>query len=205
MKQEHEGSAFWNFFLNIGVQASDDEPQIRLYRKVNGLNAFFTLVAFSAIFIFIFFVKNSLVQALVQTGATAFYLVNLLLSSRRKLKAARFLTLAVFETQVLLILLLTNVGLSNVLALIILFPLLAALVEKSVVRHTIVSLCQLAVIMVLHYLFPGAEQAILNIANLDSASSEIIRIFAFAYTPVMAAVIIALITKEGNSAIRGRN
>ncbi len=182
--------------LNIGTKATDDIQETRLIRQTNGLSLFWSLVAISTGFIVFFLVPRALIVAIIQFFATFLYFFNVVLTGMKKVKVARLFVIHFFEWHIFFCLVLINGYNSEGLYLIILYPLLAGLVELSIFRHAFISLLQFGILVVINKLLPQVNQFILSISSLNAQENDIIRIMALAYIPVMAAVIINIIFKE---------
>ncbi|HBD96491.1 MAG: hypothetical protein A2015_15755 [Spirochaetes bacterium GWF1_31_7] len=187
--------------LNSGVKEENDINEIRLIRQVNGLNIFFTLVAFSVLVIsIILYVKYKsmgvLLMAIVQSIATVFYFNNVIMTAKGHINITRVITIHIFEWQLFLDGVLIDVWGNPALPIIILFPLLAALVEVSIFRHLLVGLIQVGILILLHTVFSDVEIYIKALTNMNSSVLFMLEIVSISYIPMMAAVIISIIFKE---------
>ncbi len=186
--------------VNLGIISSDDIHATQLKRQVNGLNLFYFFVAMSAFFVFRIFIPNSIVLQIVQVFGTLLYFSYLVLNSFGKIKITRFLTIYTFEIQLFLIALFSNGFKSPVIYIFVLFPVLAGLVEESILKHMVIALTASVFLMMLHYFLPGMENIIMNISKFDNLRSEVLVIMAIVYIPIMATVIIQIIIKENQRA-----
>ncbi len=193
------GLARLDSLLNFGSRNTDDIYTTRQIRQVNGLNLFYTCIALSVgliCFIFLSGARGTLVLGFIQIAATFLYLSNYFLCGFKKLGAARKLTLFIFEWHLFLVVFLTNASKSPIIMVIILFPLLAALVEESIFLHLFVGLFQLSLCMGLHFIFPSLENKILEFSNIPESISFFLQIMGYAYFPVMGSVIMKIIFSE---------
>ncbi len=185
--------------ISFGSQQNDGVNRIRLIRQVNGLNLFYVIVALSVGIIclgFFYRTRGMFVLGIVQMAATALYFMNYLLSGFKKLDIARKLTLNVFEWHLFLVVLLTNASESPVISVIILYPLLAALVEESILFNLFIGLLQLFILLIIRFLFPGVENTILAFSNINRGVSYSLLIMGLVYFPVMGSVIMKIIFME---------
>lgn len=182
--------------LNFGVKEGFDANTIRLCRQVNGLNLFYVMVAASIAILMHLFIKNSNVLVMVQIVATMLYAGNLVLTKTGLIRIARLTTILTFESQMFLIVLMTNTLQSSVVFLFVLYPLLAVLVETSVIKHVVVALAQIGALFIFHYGFPNYEALLYARLSLESGPAEVIRLLAVFYLPPMAGTIIGIIFNE---------
>ncbi len=182
--------------ISSGSRPDFDVHKIRLIRQVNGLSLFFTLVAATVSFIFLVIMKPSAVLTGIQIFAMFLYLLCFILNRSGKLVYASNLVIYAFEIHIFGIMLLTNAWNSPALGLIVLYPLLAALVEVSIFRHLGVGLLQGFALMVIHYAFPAAEWNLQMISSINADGEAVLHGMGVFYPPVMAAVIIAIIFNE---------
>jgi serine phosphatase RsbU (regulator of sigma subunit) len=182
--------------INSGARADDHIQKIRLIRQVNGLNWFFLFVAVSVgVFLFIL-VPSSMFVVYVQIPASIIYALNIVLNSKGRLKTASVLTIHTFEWQLFLIMIFTNAWSSPAIFSVALYPLLAALLEKSIAYHTVIGLVQVGLIMGLRHFFPGLEALFMQYSSFKPGGIEILQIMELVYLPVMGAVIINIIFRE---------
>jgi serine phosphatase RsbU (regulator of sigma subunit) len=182
--------------LNLGASPGDEIQHTRLIRQMNGLNAFFLLFASSGGLLLRLFIPGSVILQVIQTVAAVAYLSNLVLNANKIFNLTRYLTLIVFELQLFSIILFTNTWASPVIFLTLLFPLLAALVETSIIFHLGVALAQIGFFFVLRFFIQGTDDAIKRIAGIDANASGVIQALAIFYVPMMATVIIQIIFNE---------
>jgi serine phosphatase RsbU (regulator of sigma subunit) len=182
--------------LNIGAQKIDDVQGIRLTRQTNGLSLFYFFVAISIGVVVNLLIPRVFFVSIMQYVAACFYLFAFLLVARGKLKLARSYIIIVFEWHIFIGMLLLNAYRSEVLFLVILYPLMAALVEVSIFRHVFISILQFCILIALNKFFPNIEQLILSFSSITAQESEVIRILDLVYIPMMTAVIINIIFKE---------
>lgn len=185
--------------LNFGVRPEDDVNKVRLIRQINGLNIFYTFVALSVGLICLIFLSNvrgTLVLGIVQLFATCFYFSNIIITGKRGLKLAGYLTIFTFELHLFSVAMLTNAWSSPVMLVVVLYPLLAALVEVSIILHLVIGLIQVAIYSAIHYLFPDLEEAILRFSNINELVEGILWVMGLVYFPVMGAVIMKIIFRE---------
>lgn len=187
--------------LNSGVKKESDINEVRLTRQVNGLNLFYTFVAFSIFVLSLalyltYHTVGMFYMAIVQAIATLFYFSNIILTSKGHLNKARVFTIHVFEWHLFLCGVLLDVWGNPALPIIILFPLLAALVEVSIFRHLFVGLLQVAILVSLHTVFSDVETAIRKMINMQPNVMFFMEIISICYIPSMAAVIINIIYRE---------
>lgn len=183
-------------FLSLGTRAQDDIQTVRLTRQVNGLNIFYTLVASAAAVMIGLFIPHPEFLMVVQICATVIYVACLILTARGYLQFVRGITIHIFELQMFFAILLTNAWASGVLFVVIVYPVLAALVEVSRLRHLIISLVQIATIFILHFGFPDLETRIRSFYSLEPAASDVITTMSLLMIPFIATVIIEIIFRE---------
>jgi serine phosphatase RsbU (regulator of sigma subunit) len=181
--------------LSNGAKNEDDIQKTRLIRQVNGLNIFYTAVAGSVSVIFIL-INTSIELALLQVVATFLYINNIILVSNGKLKAAQNLTIFIFELHLFGVMLLTNAWHSPAVTIVILYPLLAALVEVPIMQHLAVSIMQAGALYFMHLSMPGVESYLVARSGINALANQVLQIMAVTYTPAMAAVIMAIIFNE---------
>ena len=182
--------------LNVGSSPGDDIQKIRLVRQVNGLNIFYIFVASSVgIFILIAAPGSSLLGA-VQFTAFFLYALCFILTLLGRFRVSRVLILHVFEWHMFLGNLLMNAWGSPAMIALVLYPLLAVLVETSIFAHLMVSLVQVAIIAAIHFLLPGVERSILAVSSLGETAVSALKVLSLGLIPFMAAVIIAIIYRE---------
>lgn len=185
--------------LNLGIKKEDDIDVVRLTRQINGLNLFYAVIAFSVgviSFTIIAGPASSLFMGLVQALATCMYLLNIMLTARGKLKLTRHLTIIFFEWHLFLIAILLNGWQGPIVPVIILYPLLAALVEVSIFRHLFIGLLQGFILLVLYAVFPEAQQALVKFSNINPTVNLTLFVMGMVYFPVMGAFIIKIIVSE---------
>lgn len=190
---------FLDGLLNLGVSAGDDVNKVRLIRQVNGLNVFYTVVALSVGIICLIFLadtRGTFVLGIVQLAATCLYFANIIITAKKRLKVARYLTIYTFEWHLFIVAMLTNFWESPVLLVIVLYPLLAALVEVSIMRHLGVGMLQLGIYIFIHFHFKGVENVILQFSNINDFVADVLRVMGLTYFPVMGAVIMKIIFRE---------
>jgi len=188
-----------NKILDLGVKPGFDIQTRRLYRQVNGLNLFYTFVALSVgiiSFTVLEHARGTFYLGIVQIAATILYFSNLILTRYDKINLVRKMTITIFEWHLFLVAILTNAWASPVLLVIVLYPLLAALVEESIMLHFGVGLLQMGLCIGFNYLFPVPMADLLHFNNINAAANEILKIMGFFYFPFMAAVIIQIIFRE---------
>lgn len=185
--------------LNSGVKDGEDIQTIRLTRQVNGLNLFFIFVATSVTIIFSL-MQSSMELKIIQAVATLLYGTSLYLNSKGMLKVASNLTIYVFEVHIFGVMLLTNGWHSAAITLIILYPLLAALVEVSIKTHFFIGIAEAAVLFIINKAFPGLDARLIELSNIGPQAKLSLEIMAVTYTPGMAAVIIGIIFRENMKA-----
>lgn len=181
--------------LDLGSNPDDDVNRVRLSRQINGLNLFFVFVAGSISIIFALFMSDLKVLIGVQITAFFLYGFNILLNSRRWQRLASELTILVFEVHLFMVILYTGGLHSPAMTIIVLYPLLAALVEGSIVLHLGIGIAQFGVFYFFHKLLPGVE-SIRTFGQNASSAMDILVIMQNTYIPTMAAVIIGIIFKE---------
>jgi len=156
MNQRKKGFPVLNDILSSGVKQGDDIQRIRLIRQVNGLNLFFIFVAASVTLIFTI-ITSSPELKIIQGIATVLYATSLYINSKGKLKTASNMTMYVFEVHIFGVMLLTNGWHSAAITLIILYPLMAALLEVSIRKHLLIGLGQAAVLFIIHRYMPELD------------------------------------------------
>lgn len=189
----------FDVFFNLGIQKSDDVNRNRLIRQINGLNLFYTAVALSVGILAFTLLRDSfggLLLAWVQVFATLMYAGNLFLNRNRFRDFVRHFTIFAFEIHLFLCALITGFYLSPVMLVIVLFPLLAALVEVSLYVHLGVGFVQLGLLVVFHYFFPEVEASLNQILGTSEKYFDILRVMGLAYFPVMGAGIMRIIFNE---------
>lgn len=191
----------FDVLLTIGLTKESDIHKTRLTRQVNGLNSFFTVVAFSVMVLSIFLYNayhstGILFMAILQAIATIFYASNLIFTKRGHLTRTRVVTIHVFEWHLFLCGMLLGGWRNPVIPVVTLFPLLAVLVEVSIRRHLFIALFQVSLLILLHTVFYTDEIYLKNFLNIQENVSFFLDIMGYVYFPVMAAVIINIIYKE---------
>jgi signal transduction histidine kinase len=192
--------------LNYGSENELDINTIRLIRQMNGLSLFFTMVALSVGLICLLFLANArgtLVLGLVQIPAAFLYFATFVLTGFKKLAISRKLILYTFEWHLFLVTMLTYSKMSPILAVIVIYPLLAALVEESIFLHLSMGMLQLTIIAVLHFVFPNVEASVLQFANIPDNITYFLFLMGLVYFPFMASVIMKIIFME-NLRARGK-
>lgn len=182
--------------LNLGTRGNDDIQKIRLIRQVNGLSAFFILVAFTAGLLVFLFMPGGEKQAVVQLTATVLYVICLWTNARGSLRIASHMVVIIFEWHLFFMIVLMNMWNSSALFVIVLYPLLAALTEVSISRHLMVSLLQGSILLFIHIFLPGLEKNIYQFSGLNEQGSFVLQIMSVYYIPVITAVIIGIIFAE---------
>jgi serine phosphatase RsbU (regulator of sigma subunit) len=182
--------------LDLGTVPEDDIQRIRLVRQVNGLNIFYIVIAFVVGVFVLAVAPTSRPLYLVQFGAFALYLVSFLLTVTGHFAISRAAILHIFEWHLFFGNILMNVWGSPALIIVVLYPLLAALAEASIFGHFAVSLLQVLLVAVLHFVFPGAERSILAFSSLSPTAVNAIQVMSLGMIPFMAAVIISIIFRE---------
>lgn len=194
---------FFERILNLGTKRNDDVNRIRLIRQINGLNLFFSFIAFSVGLVSFLLLRQSTggrYLTIVQIFATLLYLSNLLFNVHGFKNYVRHFTIYAFEIHLFLCALITGFFYSPVMLVIVLFPLLAALVEVSIFQHLFVGFIQLILVVLFHFFFQPLETQLNKLLLGTGNFTEILRIMGLAYFPVMAAGIIKIIFNENLSA-----
>lgn len=194
---------FFNKLLDLGSKPADDVNRVRLIRQINGLNVFYTCIAFSVGVISFLFLKGSLgglMLGYVQVFATFMYAGNLLINIKRFKNFVRHLTILAFEIHLFLCALITGFYDSPVMLVIVLYPLLAALVEVSIFQHLFIGFLQLGLVMGFHFIFPEKERELNSILGSAESYKEILRVMGLAYFPLMGAGIMKIIFTENLNA-----
>lgn len=182
--------------LSFGTTENSTILDIQLIHQVNGLNIFYTFVAsFAGVLIWLF-IPNPLFLILVQFFATIIYLGGIILTGKGYVNVVRRITIYVFELQMFFAIMLTNAWTSGALCVVVVYPLLAALVEVSRFRHLLVSFIQILFTFTVHFFFPGLESRIMNFSSLLPGPSSVVSTMALVTFPLMSAVIIELIFRE---------
>jgi len=192
-------SKFLNLILNLGTTENDDVNLVRLYRQVNGLSVFYIFVAFSVGFICFVFLRNTkgtFYLGIIQIIATFMYLTILLMTARRKINFSRQMVINTFEWHLFFIGLLLNGWGGPILPVVILYPLLAALVEVSIIKHLFIGLLQISIFLIIKFIFPNIQNFLISFSGINEGVSNILSIMSYSYFPVMAAIIIRIIFKE---------
>lgn len=187
---------FFDKFLNNGSQPNDDIHKIRLIRQVNGLNLFFTFLALGLIVPLYLFIPNCEVLIGLQIFFAGVYFLNLIFNHKGHLIAACRITIYAFELQLFSAMFMTNAWESSVLFVVIVYPLLASLVERSIMQHMIISLSQVMVFTILHYFFPDLNEWINSKFFMNEQGILVMHIISLFTIPVIAATIINIIFKE---------
>lgn len=181
--------------LNLGGDTAEDIQKIRLIRQVNGLCAFFILVALS-VGISLTFVPGSGMVATLQFVALGLYFFCLMQNARGNLKLANRMVVEIFEWHLFLAMVLTDMWHSSAVFIIVLYPLFAALVEMSIRRHLLVSLFQASLLLSFHLFLPELEIWISRISNFGPQASFVLMASSIYFIPVIGAVIICIISTE---------
>ena len=182
--------------LGLGSKEGDDIQVIQLTRQVNGLNAFFTLVASAGAVLVRFSIPNPAFLVGVQICAALVYMACIVLTAKGLLNVARDVSIYAFEFQMFSIILLTNAWTSGVLFVVIVYPLLAALVEVSRFRHLAISLSQVIVLFILHFAFPDLENEIKRFYSLDATATTVMTSISLFLIPFISAVVIDMFFRE---------
>jgi serine phosphatase RsbU (regulator of sigma subunit) len=182
--------------LNLGTAKNDDIQKVRLIRQVNGLCAFFMLVAFSTGLLVFLFMPGGEKQAIVQLIAMLLYTTCLVLNAHGRLKLASRMVVIIFEWHLFFMIFLMNMWNSSALFVIVLYPLLAALVEVSIRNHLFISFFQGSLLLFIHIFLPSFEAQVAKFSSLNDQASFVLTIMSVYYIPAMAAVIIGIIFAE---------
>ena len=191
--------SFMDSFLNIGALQDDDANHIRLIRQLNGLNMFYAVICISIVFLcFFLFIRSAstFYMIIIQIIAAILYLVNIILVKSKKIALARSLTINIFEWHIFTAIVLSNSYMSPLLMMVIIYPLLAALVEGSIIKHLLIGILQVAILYFIKFFFPNIDHIISSMSVFTPQTAGIARVLSFIYIPVMAAVIIFLIYRE---------
>jgi serine phosphatase RsbU (regulator of sigma subunit) len=184
-----------NRALSIGARPDDGIQRVRLIRQINGLSIFYVLVASSAAVIFVA-ISGPLILIIVQVVATVWYASALVVNRAGRNGLAAHFTIVGFEVHLFIVMLYTNGWHSAALPIIILYPLLATLVEVTIIGHLAISLAQGATLFCLHTFLPASESYFAAVSNLTPLANDVLSIMGATYIPVMAAAIIGIIFKE---------
>ncbi|MGL1893214.1 MAG: SpoIIE family protein phosphatase [Spirochaetaceae bacterium] len=194
---------FLDNIINLGIEKSDEVNTVRYKRQINGLNLFYTAIALSVGLISFILLNKSrvgLFLGYVQILATLMYAGNLYNNRIKFKKYVNHLTILAFELHLFLCALLTGLFDSPVAIVIVLFPLLAALVEVSIFLHLFIGLFQFMLLIMFHFIFPELENSINTYLGITESSTVILRIMGLGYFPIMSAGIINIIFAENLSA-----
>jgi len=182
--------------LGVGSREGDDILKVQLTRQVNGLNIFYALLALLAALLLWRSGAGSSLLVGIQVLSALIYVANIIITWRGGLSTIRVVTVYVFEIQMFLDMALTNSWNSKVIFVAILYPLLAALVEVSRLRHLFIGLAQVLAFTVVHYALPSLEARLLSLSSLEAGAADFVALMGLVFFPIMATVIIELIFRE---------
>jgi hypothetical protein len=191
--------SFLESLLNIGVRKEFDTETVRQYRQVNALNVFYTFVAFTAGFL-LYYLQPSVFYSVASLIFTLTYLLGFVLTKNNKLQAAKYLVIYAFEIQVFIITMTMITGFesgvrySYTLPLLILYPLLASLVEVSIPLHACVAVVQ----VVLFFTLASESRQLFGwvLPSIVFKNDLIVIMNSILYPIIEAATIISIIRQE---------
>lgn len=185
--------------LNIGVRPDHDLNLVRLLRQTNGLSLLFTAVAFTGVILTVIFQMPPFIIQL-QIVAVFLYPFGLYMTHSGRLNLARSFAVYAFELHMFVagfaVLNESVYGFyySFSLVSVVLFPLIAALVETSIVLHTGVAVIQVAAFFAGARVFPDFYRTCETKAAISDPT--VIAFFSALYVPIMAAVITWILVRE---------
>jgi signal transduction histidine kinase len=183
--------------INYGLKETWSFDKKRTFRQVNEFNYLFTLIAFTLLPVAVFNHNYSvfIIQFLSALGyAGGFYLVG-----REKLKEARFFAICLFEINIFIhsafTVYPTEYGFlpwySPVFIVYMIFPMIAALFDKSVFRHLLIAF---SMIIVIQIIAPYSSKH--NFNALYKVNVGFIITYTTIYVALIGAVIVYLISSE---------
>lgn len=194
---------FLERILNLGVRQDHDEKTVQLIRQVNGLNLFYSFVAISGVLWFIFS-EPFCPQAILQMVFCPPYLLGLFFVWKGYLKLARHFVIYTFELHVIFhsFLSIHDLGSGDfavgILVSIVLFPMVAALVDLSILLHTLIFIVFLLVLTVFSKVSPEGMVWLSTFnADEDFVSGQFGTVL---YVGIIIATIVSVILRESRLA-----
>jgi signal transduction histidine kinase len=189
-----------NRLVNYGIDDDWDFDKQRAYRQVNEFNLALSIITFSAWPIALG--NKVYLGFLIQFIGFALYMSGFCLIARGKLKTARLLAIYTFETHMFIIsffaLIHTNFVLmpsySPVFVAFMLYPLVAALFDKSIFKHMIIALLQIFLIQLI-----GGAIADSGFPSFPIEKQDKLNFIITLYTIGMTSVIVYLIHSENRN------
>ncbi len=195
-------SDLYERILNNGTEDHWSLDRKRSYRQVNAFNLYLCITSASAWPIAIIF--NVYSGLLIQLMGFMFYLSSFYFLARKKLESAREISILTFEVHMFIISLFavipTKAGImpyySPVFISFMLFPLTAALFDRSVLKHGAIAIMEIIGIQ-----FIGSIISTRDIQLFPPENYDILNLIVCFYTIGMGSLIISLIYNE-NQAVK---
>jgi len=190
----------YNSVVNFTIEKEWHLDKQRAYRQVNEFNFFAALISISGVPLAA--LHQMYAGLILQIFCLFCYLGGFYLISKRKLRKARLLGIYTFETHLFLFSFSAVVhtdssimpSYSPLFLAYMLYPLIAALFDKSIIKHALIALVQILLVQLLSGVFTDAGFPVFPAEKQDTM------IFLITiYTIVMASAIIYLIYSENRN------
>ena len=183
--------------INYSISEDWDAGKKQKYRQVNTFNLILTIISLSGVAVAL--LTDIFWAAVIEGSVTPFYLLVFLIIKKEKIVLAQNITIAIYELNILLC---TAFALhptgytliplySPVFLMFMLFPIVAALLDRAIFLHMSIAIGMIILIQVFHIIF---ERLDINIVQAEY--DDIVNMIVIFYSIIVSASLVSWVYSE---------